>query len=1628
MTPGRRICWPRHAVMVTAAAIFVTLGLSAASASAAPGNPGVPGSPQTVFTENFENVPNQTNAQLVANYTGAGSLAMTYTGDPAWLNSAACNGVIASWNATTSAGSCPTSIYNAYIRPIARGMGAALGGGDSNHVMSDVTISGFPAPATPAATLQTVKSIPLPATGRYITFSVSAGAVTCNGAKPLLRFFLLDGANTIAGSNNAINACTDPRGSTVGGTRVGTYASDASNLVNSSQIGLKLTNDQTSGSGNDYAVDNISVLDATPQLDKEFGPDTTPGTPATLTFTITNTSDLAAKNGWSFTDNLPSGLQVASPNGATTTCPSGAITATSGSSTIGVSGNLASGQASCTAKVKVVAPNSGSYQNCASNLSSVVGLDAPTCDTLNVGSLVSCTSDPSILNTGYNVATGGVLPSGANDADWRVAGPFFTPTGTTPPALASPPPAGAVFGPAVVGNQAPGAWAASPYGNAQWISQAGTGAQNGDWYYRYQFRLDPSVDPSDFSLQMNFLADNDVAEVYVNGVAQSGQTTGIPQNTSSPYTYQGYTFANRAQTTLNNNWQTGLNSIVVQIKSFGPAEGFDAQIVPSPICPVDLHVTKTASPNPYTPGQPLTYTVTVTNDGPGTARGFTVSDPLPAQLASGGFTWTCAATGDSACKTSGSGDISDGPSGSYQGPKVSPGGSLTYTVTGTVPAGTSGALSNTATVTPQPGTDDPNCTPSCSGGTNTPMTPTSDLSLAKSVNPAVADPDDQVIYTLTATNNGPDTEPNASLTDTLPAGVTYVSDDGGCNSGSLPQLTCPVGSLANTATHTVHVTVQVDSDAGGTFPHNTAHVSGTNFDTNAQNNDAAADVRVRPLADLAIEKTAVTNLGGSPPQANPGDTIAYTLSVTNNGPSDSPSETVTDTLPAGVTYVSDTASTLGGGAGCDTTNLPEISCTNLPGIASGGAPVTFQITVTADPGNGRVEINSASVDGPLNDPDTSNDKASADVLVLPLSDLSVTKTAPATVRAGQQLTYTLDWANNGPSDSPSQTAITDTLPDGVSYVSDDGGCGAPSGQVMTCNLGAVANGASGTIQITVAVGAATRGQIANTASIDGPNEDQNGANDSDTATTGVDPQLTDLQVEKTASDGVVDPGDPVSFQLRVTNNGPDDSPSEQVTDTLPDGLTYVSDDASCDATSLPQITCDVAGLLNGESATITIDTTVDLDAGGTVQDNDVTVTGPGNDTNPTNNSDTARVLVTPLSDLFVNKSVSDGSIRAGHELTYTLDWGNAGPTDSPSQTTVTDTLPAGVTYVSDDAGCDTASLPELTCNLGAVPNGTGGTIHVTVSVDPSTRGQIENTASIDGPNNDQDPSNNSDAADTDVDAGVSDLELTKTVPPGPFKVGDQIPYKLTLKNNGPDDAAEVVVTDTLPAGLTYVSDDSGCDTSALPTVECKLGTLDNGASREVNITTRLDSASGTSISNTALARSANDDPDPADASASAVAGVAAAKTKTSRCFYGHRVTILGTNRPERIVGTPGRDVINGKGGNDVILGRGGNDLICGGGGDDLILGGLGNDRVKGSLGDDIIRGNLGDDWLRGAPGNDRITGRRGNDRLMGNDGNDHLWGRQGNDFLLGGPGFDWGWGGPGANRGLGLDRAFGILG
>jgi uncharacterized repeat protein (TIGR01451 family) len=359
------------------------LAVSGAIAALAGGGAGTARaqSPAVVFDESFENGMGATPLILTA-YTGA--TGQSYTAAAGWLT--ACNGTLLAFNSPNTAiaaSGCTTAANYGRARQLAYALGVHAGDAvpAANHAVTAYTENN---PGANSIEFQTVGAIPLPASGRFLTFRVSTSAVNCNVSAPRYQFSLLSGATAVP-VGGVINACTSSASvavPAVGGAgatamRVGTYTSDGSVLFTGSSLGVRMVNGNGSGTGNDAAFDNIRILDATPSLTKSFSPATlNAGGSSRLTFTITNTDELAAKNGWSLTDALPAGLVVGSPANATTACSGGQVTAPPGGSSITVRGNLDSGQASCTAGVDVTASTPGTYTNSARNLTSS-GLEPP---------------------------------------------------------------------------------------------------------------------------------------------------------------------------------------------------------------------------------------------------------------------------------------------------------------------------------------------------------------------------------------------------------------------------------------------------------------------------------------------------------------------------------------------------------------------------------------------------------------------------------------------------------------------------------------------------------------------------------------------------------------------------------------------------------------------------------------------------------------------------------------------------------------------------------------------------------------------------------------------------------------------------------------------------------------------------------------------------------------------------------------------------------------------------------------------------------------------------------------------------------------------------------------------------
>jgi uncharacterized repeat protein (TIGR01451 family) len=241
--------------------------------------------------------------------------------------------------------------------------------------------------------------------------------------------------------------------------------------------------------------------------------------------------------------------------------------------------------------------------------------------------------------------------------------------------------------------------------------------------------------------------------------------------------------------------------------------------------------------------------------------------------------------------------------------------------------------------------------------------------------------------------------------------------------------------------------------------------------------------------------------------------------------------------------------------------------------------------------------------------------------------------------------------------------------------------------------------------------------------------------------------------------------------------------------------------------------------------------------------------------------------VAASADLSITKTDGVTSATPGATTTYTITASNAGP-DEANPATVTDTFPAActsVSYTSTVTGGATGNTAAGSGNINDtalnLPSGSSVTYTAICTISPAAIGTLVNTATISSATADPVPANNS-ATDTDTYAASADLSLTKTLTTaGTIHVGDNVVFALTVTNNGPGNATGVTVTDTLPAGLTYVSNDCGA-TFASPTLTWSVGALAAAASATCNLTVTVTQTGP--ITNTATVTSNESDLTPAN--------------------------------------------------------------------------------------------------------------------------------------------------------------------
>lgn len=500
-------------------------------------------------------------------------------------------------------------------------------------------------------------------------------------------------------------------------------------------------------------------------------------------------------------------------------------------------------------------------------------------------------------------------------------------------------------------------------------------------------------------------------------------------------------------------------------------------------------------------------------------------------------------------------------------------------------------------------------------------------------------------------------------------------------------------------------------------------------------------------------------------------------------------------------------------------------------------------------------------------------------------DLTIAKSHTDEFIAGEEADFKINVSSIGTGDGNGPVTVTDTLDPRFTLVSASGAgwdCSASAGQDVTCTRpdGYAQNENLPEITVRVAIaGAAGNQLIENIATVSNASDGvagNNSGSDSVTPTAaGVDLALT-----KSTDSPAFLRGRRGTYEIAVKNQGTQPTTGNVVvSDALPAGTQLVSafgPGFDCEASTASNVSCELRppnSIAAGSTSVVSVRVDVASNAPSSLE-NTASVDAPlDNDSDTSNNSDTE---TTPVRDTGVDLTVSkshSGTFVKGDTETYTIIAKNQGTLGTAGPITVTDTLPAGLEFVSAAGGnwncTGEASSPTVTCvrpsSLQSDTQAPAITLRVKVKEDAET--SVTNLVDvtnepISNPNHlDLDPSNNSDEDQTDVRALVNDLSIDKSHT-GNFIAGSPASFNIKVKNEGADPTnGTISVTDEVPASFAVSAvSGTGWSCSTGQSVTCtRTAALAPGASApDIVISGTALRSAAPSVSNTATVATSND--------------------------------------------------------------------------------------------------------------------------------------------------------------------------
>lgn len=810
----------------------------------------------------------------------------------------------------------------------------------------------------------------------------------------------------------------------------------------------------------------------------------------------------------------------------------------------------------------------------------------------------------------------------------------------------------------------------------------------------------------------------------------------------------------------------------------------------------DLRMTKTATINPVVPNQAFNYTLTVTNLGNAAVQAgqtVTATDTLPSGVeltaAPTGAGWTCTPDGTSTYPIAGPVTIT-----CTRGGPLAANASASVTVPARLTAAGS-ALNNACVALSGSGPSDGTPGNNCAGVTVVSSVAQADLEVvSKTASPTTVDAGQDLTYTISVVNHGPDPATNVVVTDPLTSLIatggfqSATPSQGACTpsgvtNGATVNLSCNLGTLANGGTATITVVVRPSRATTGNRT-NTATITSLDVgDPNRGNNAASVTSAVTAVVDIQALKTATPN----PVQA--GAPLLFVVTARNNGPSTALNVVATDTMPSNAAFIS--LGPVTGGGSCTTPAVNavggQVVCT-WPTLAATSPPTqqtaSYYVRPLTSAAGGNV-VNSVSMTTTVKELDLSNNTAGTSTPVTPaLVDLLIDKVDSVDpVALGASTVYTVTVTNGGPSYA-TNVVMTDTFPSGsptatFSYqgsltVSPPGGTcvepsiGATSG-TLTCTFPVLANQAQAVVTYAMraeSIASGVSGTTFNHASVAAAEPETLLTNNATTHAT-TSRRTADLAVAK-AGPANVTPGNTITWTITVTNNGPNPSSGATLSDTLPAGVAFQSASAGC-ANAAGVVTCTLGTIASGASAQVQIVASLSTPyTGASPLVNAATVTTVNEvDPAPDNNTGTSTTPInTPSANLSLVKS-GPATGMAGAPFQWKLVIANAGPSAADGATFV-DTLPAGTTVASATCGeptggavCGAVAFDTATVTGTIATLPVSGSVTITVTATRTALGEATNTATVYPPTGtvDSDPSN---------DIGTSTIRIDQL--PGPSAI------------------------------------------------------------------------------------------------------------------------------------------------------------------------------------------------------------------------------------------------------------------